>query len=169
MSIYFKTVSTLDDIELLQQLAKQTWQETYLHITGQAQIDYMIKQRYNTSLLLDEMKEGVIFQFVCDVERIVGYISVGVYDVQVKDAILHKLYLLKSEHGRGFGRCMLAQCVELAKTLDCKTLRLNVNQNNAHAIKVYTAAGFKKIDELHVDIGAGFSIDDLVLQRTLSE
>ena len=75
---------------------------------------------------------------------------------------LHKLYLSASCHGKGIGSRMLSHAKEAAKRLGAGELLLNVNKNNARAIKAYKRNGFSLIREEKNPIGNGFFMDDYV-------
>ena len=50
-----------EDIKIIQMLARTIWQEAYAKILSQAQIDYMLLQRYNENLLAEEFLAPHIF------------------------------------------------------------------------------------------------------------
>ncbi|HCZ13177.1 MAG TPA: N-acetyltransferase, partial [Candidatus Accumulibacter sp.] len=43
------------DVDSVAALARRIWQQTYLGIISQAQIDFMLEQRYHRQRLLDEL------------------------------------------------------------------------------------------------------------------
>lgn len=44
---------------------------------------------------------------------------------------------------------------------------LTVNKHNTHSIEVYKHMGFQIIDAQAADIGAGFVMDDYIMQWTI--
>ena len=155
------------DVDAIATLARVIWQDAYAAIITQAQIDYMLDQRYNAPRLLAELaKPGYWWdQAFVDGER-VGFLSCLLSDTpgEIK---LDKLYVLPSQHGRGVGRALVAHVEAAARRDGARTLILNVNKNNAKAIAAYRACGFSTREAVVADIGGGFVMDDYVMAKAV--
>ena len=81
---------------------------------------------------------------------------------------LEQLYLLQEHRGKGLGGLMLRHIENHARKLGCSTLSLQVNKQNAGAVAVYRKAGFTVREEIVLDIGNGFVMDDFVMEKMLS-
>jgi diamine N-acetyltransferase len=159
-NITFSRVTSKDDYPILMKLARQIWAITYQDILSPAQFDYMIQMMYAPDVIEKEIGEGIVFEMVKDGTVPVGFISYGPYAQGVIK--LHKLYLSKEYHGMGVGSQMLSRVKEIARTLGAKKLLLNVNKQNARAIRAYERNGFKRVREEKNPIGNGYFMDDYV-------
>ncbi len=68
-----------------------------------------------------------------------------------KDGVTGRLYSLavdSAHRGKGFGKALLANCLEILKAEGITTVFLEVDVDNAPAIALYEAFGFKKIRRL---------------------
>ena len=61
----------------------------------------------------------------------------------------------------------LQHAIAAAKRAGCRFLRLNVNKNNAAALRAYQRNGFYQAEAVKVDIGGGYFMDDYVMEVKL--
>uniref|UniRef100_UPI003784F276 GNAT family N-acetyltransferase n=1 Tax=Methylocella sp. TaxID=1978226 RepID=UPI003784F276 len=59
-----------------------------------------------------------------------------------RKARLYSIALDPAAHGRGYGRLLLAASEEAARARGARTLRLEVRDDNARAIRLYEQAGY---------------------------
>lgn len=156
-----------DDFLTIRQLAEEIWPGTYGKILSATQIEYMIEMMYAIPVLTREVDEAIRFRLLLDGGVPIGFFSWGPYSSQPSEAKLHKLYLKEEYHGRGIGSLALQATQKEAKDAGFSLLRLNVNRNNAAAIRSYRNNGFSVIESLDVPIGNGFFMNDYVMQAVL--
>lgn len=155
------------DLLTLAELARYIWQRHYPAIISQAQIDYMLQQRYQTTALQAELDtprhwlDGLWLG-----ENMLGFANYFCTE-QPAEMKLDKLYLHPDWHGRGLGSLMLEYVTARARQQGCETLTLAVNKNNTTAIKAYHRNGFEVAREVVVDIGNGFVMDDFIMSKVL--
>jgi ribosomal protein S18 acetylase RimI-like enzyme len=77
---------------------------------------------------------------------------------------LHKLYVLPGMHGKGIGRALLDMVEEEVRTHEGAHLVLNVNKLNK-AVRFYTSMGFEIEEEVVLEIGHGFVMDDYIMGK----
>jgi len=82
---------------------------------------------------------------------------------------LDKLYVRTDLHGRGLGGLLIRHVAGKARVLGCKRLSLQVNKNNASAIRAYRHNGFEVREAAKFDIGRGFYMDDYVMVKDLTQ
>ncbi len=152
---------------LLEKLARRIWPDTYGAILTPDQIDYMIEMMYSLPVVRREAAEGVRFDLILDGDTPIGFLSCGPYREEPPTMKLHKLYLDHSYHGRGIGSKALQYAIDIARRDGYRFLRLNVNKNNAAAIRAYERNGFRRIEAVKVDIGSGYFMDDFVMEIAL--
>ena len=148
MALSFPEIRSTKDLHLLADTAQGIWREYFPGIITDEQIHAF----------------GYRYFFVAEEENILGYI--GVHEEE-KALFLSKLYLKKEYRGRGYFSGMLAFCENLAREKSLFSLYLTVNRGNSHSVQVYEAKGFRTIREQIADIGAGYVMDDYVMEKKL--
>ena len=154
-------------IPLVQQLAHAVWHQHYPAILSAAQIDYMLERGYSHDALL---------RFVSDPDAGLALASVDAQPVGFAAWYrpaggaamkLDKLYVLPRCHGAGIGRALIEHVAAAARASGCGSLTLNVNRQNASAIRAYERCGFTIRDRGDFPIGAGFVMEDFIMVREL--
>ncbi len=155
------------DLATLAKLAQLIWQQHYPAIISQAQIDYMLAQRYAVPALQAEIgTAGHWLDGLWLAECMSGFVN---YFLLADPAVmkLDKLYLHPEWHGKGLGSLLLQYVAARARQQGCTTLQLAVNKRNRLAIRAYQRNGFSIVESMTQDIGGGFVMDDYLLQRAL--
>lgn len=157
------------DVEAVAALAREIWQAAYADLIGQAQIDYMLDQRYNAPRLREELATSGYWwdQAFVDGER-VGFASSYLTGVP-GELKLDKLYVHPARQRGGVGGALIARVFEHGRAAGCDTLILAVNKGNARAIAAYEKHGFAVRDSVRVDIGGGFVMDDFIMARSIPQ
>ena len=158
---------TESDIDILIPLAYRIWHAHYPGIITPEQIDYMLERGYTRQVILEEMNnQYVIWLAIKSGDTMIGFASLG---PGAPDTMkLHKLYLLPDCHGAGIGALTLAEVEQIARDNAAAALVLNVNRHNTKAIRAYERAGWHIAEEVVVDIGNGFVMDDFVMTKQLA-
>jgi ribosomal protein S18 acetylase RimI-like enzyme len=157
-----------EDVAAIIRLARVIWQDAYPGIISQAQIDFMLDQRYNAARLLEELATPSICWNQIDVDAtLAGFASTLLTDT-AGEMKLDKLYIDPARQRLGLGCQLMAHIVDRALTLGCHTLILAVNKQNARAIAAYRKNGFEVRDAVRVDIGNGFVMDDFIMAKLLA-
>lgn len=152
------------EIPTLQRLAREIWEEHYLKIIGQNQIDYMLDLFYSTEQIQTEIEKGTSWEILLLDEEPVGYLVCELKDDKV---YLSKIYLKEKVRGKGLGKILLERAIEITKSHSKKSLYLNVNKQNVNSISFYERNGFKKIDEGVFNIGNGYVMDDFIYELNI--
>jgi diamine N-acetyltransferase len=163
---------TAADFETLAQLAETIWRAHYSRIISNAQIDYMLVERYTPQklcLYLDADDRWLMLLRIDN--RAVGYCSYALTDdlgeMKPGEMKLEQLYLLPELHCKWLGRLMLRHVEEQARVGGRNTLVLQVNKRNDIAIAFDRKAGFTVREEAVFDTGNGFMMDDYVMEKVL--
>jgi ribosomal protein S18 acetylase RimI-like enzyme len=158
--------ATEADIPTLRTLAERIWCAYYPAIIGAAQVEYMLARMYAEEVIRREIAEGVVWELALLGEDAAGFLSVA-HEPDGR-AKLNKLYLLPELHGRGHGQALIERACAVARDLCASELWLQVNKNNARALRAYERAGFRRTGDAVFDIGGGFVMDDYLLARALA-
>ena len=154
-----------EDVERLAGLAREIWYAHYSAIISAAQIEYMLGQRYNSDVVIAELRrDGVWWDKLMIAGGMAGFASyflTGVPD----EMKLDKLYVHPRLQRRGYGGMMIARAGAVARSRGCSRLVLAVNKNNRSAIAAYLKHGFRIADAVTKDIGGGFVMDDYIMVK----
>lgn len=161
----FKTALNNKDFEVIAELAKTIWTEHYTPIIGIEQVKYMLdKFQSQKAIKKQVMDDNYIYYILSNESIAIGYISIKKNDDTL---FLSKLYIDKLNRGKGFGKLAMNFIEELAKNLNCNKIFLTVNKYNTNSIKTYKKVGFNIIEELVIDIGNGFIMDDFKMEKLI--
>jgi diamine N-acetyltransferase len=153
------------DAEMIAELAGVIWRAHYADIISMAQIEYMLKQRYEPALIRAELARGDIAWDTLAVNgAVVGYASYYVPD-GAGEMKLDKLYVHHDHQRRGYGGRLIGRAVAAARARGCTALVLAVNKGNAKAIGAYRKYGFRIRDSVVQEIGGGFVMDDYFMVK----
>lgn len=152
---------TNKEIPTVQNLAREIWEEHYIKILSQEQINYMLDLFYSTNKIQSEIEEGISWEMLLDEDKPIGYL---VCKIESEKLYISKIYLKAETRGKGLGKFLLNRAIELAKQNDKTSIYLNVNKYNTDSISFYERNGFMKIDEGVFDIGNGYVMDDFILE-----
>ncbi|MGY3054876.1 ribosomal protein S18 acetylase RimI-like enzyme [Pedobacter sp. UYEF25] len=158
--------ATQQDILLISDLAKKTWPSAYLEIIGQAQIDYMLDKMYSEIELSNQMEDGHIFLIAEQNGQAVGFAGFSLITPNTHTYKLHKLYVLPEIQGFGLGKKLIDEIIRMISAEQGRSIILNVNKGNKAKL-FYKKLGFAIIEDVKVDIGAGFFMDDFVMAKEI--
>lgn len=161
-----EAVSTPEQIELTVRLAKEIWQQHYLSIIGQAQVDYMLDKFQSPAAIQQQIESGYLYFLANHNLRHSGYLAL-VPDPQQSRLMISKIYVDTNARGVGIGKTMFEYTKQQAREMGLKTIWLTVNIHNNESINWYIKQGFNKIDEMKADIGNGYFMDDYILEYRL--
>ncbi len=156
-----ETVS-FESIPLIRELTYKVWPQTYKGILSDDQIEYMLDFMYSESSLRSQMNDGSQFLIVYDENEAVGFASFQKLSNEVYK--LHKIYVLPNQQGKGIGKYVIEYVLEEIKSKGASALHLQVNKNNK-ARQFYERLGFHEIEQIKLDIGKGYFMDDFVMEK----
>ena len=154
-----------DEVEAMCALAAKVWRQHYPPIIGEAQVEYMLAQRYDPARVREELsKRDSWWDTLHDDEGMVAFAN----SFSAADAMkLDKLYVHPSRQRMGYGAALVDHTCERARGLGLGAVILAVNKNNLSAINAYRKYGFTIRESVIKDIGGGFVMDDYIMERTL--
>lgn len=157
-------VSTESQIETVARLAHEIWNQHFVPIIGQAQVDYMLDKFQSKRAIAEQIENGYSYYLLKAGSDYVGY--TGIYPRE-GELFLSKLYIRASERGKGFGRKAIEFLVELARERGLGKITLTVNKYNTDTIEAYEKLGFANLGVLVQDIGGGFVMDDYKMEKVV--
>lgn len=153
------------DVPAIAALAREIWQACYPGVITQAQIDFMLEQRYGHEQLLEDVADAGkwLDQAFLDGRR-VGFAFSEIAKGEFK---LDKLYIHPDVQRRGVGGQLIGHVAARGRQLGFPAVILQVNKRNEKAIAAYRKHGFTVRESAVTDIGGGFVMDDFVMEKQL--
>ena len=141
----FVQVSTLQEIEKIEALARIIIPEHYLPFLPADHIDFYIETFQTTKAIQEQLSDGMEYYLCYYSQEIVGYIGIS----QKEDTlILNKLYLLKTIRGKGIGSAAMDLILSKAIEKQATGIQLIVSQANKASIAFYKKHGFEILREV---------------------
>lgn len=144
---------TLNDIQKLQQISKQTFTETFAESNTQENLQNYLNENLSQEKLLEELKNSDSQFYFAEIDgEIAGYLKVNFGDSQTelkdnKSLEIERIYVVKDYHGKGIAQALYAKAIEIANSLDSEYIWLGVWEENARAISFYKKNGFVEFDK----------------------
>ena len=164
--ISFTKVHSKQEITDVSTLAQKIWQEHYLSIVGQEQINYMLERFQSEQAITMQLSEGYEYYLLNYNKHNTGYMAI-IPNTEDSSLMLSKIYVKKSERGLGSGKQMLHFVETLCKKRKLKKVWLTVNKHNTHSIEWYLRMGFTKEAGIIQNIGGGFLMDDFRMEKSI--
>ncbi len=159
--------ATEGELAAVAELARVIWRRHYPGMISAAQIEYMLERGYSRAALLRFVTEAGAGLALARLDaRLAGFAAW--YRADDPDEIkLDKLYVHQDFHRQGVGQRLIDATADAAQAQRRATIILNVNKNNAQAIRAYARSGFVIREAVIVDIGGGFVMDDYIMAKRL--
>jgi len=157
-----------DEIAELSALAREIWRAHYPGIISEAQIEYMLDERYDEAVIRAELQRQDMWWDVLLVDgKIRGYTAYFWTDTPGTIKI-DKLYLHPATQRQGYGGRLVDHVARRMAGAGCKCLTLAVNRNNTSAIAAYHKNGFEIAETSLKQIGGGFWMDDYIMVKRVN-
>ncbi len=176
----------LSQVELLQNLAIKTYQETFSDSNSEALLQQYYKESLNQEKLskqLQNTNSEFYFLYVALTTsegqsesnntdaKLAGFLKLNVDDAQTDihdpNALeVEKIYILKDFLSQGLGKELISFAIERANKKDKKYLWLGVWEHNFPALNFYYKMGFEQFGEHDFNMGGDIQTD-LLLKRHL--
>lgn len=163
--------ATLNDVEIIRDIAEKTWWDAYSPILEPAQIAYMLGDIYSAEKITSQLVNNTqTYLLLIEPVRPAGGdeqpVAFAAYSPREEDPDiykLHKLYCLPETQGKGYGKILINEVIN--KTLEAgkHTLDLNVNRHNK-AKSFYEKMGFRVVYEEDIPIGK-YWMNDYVMRE----
>lgn len=165
MIIILEAVSS--DIKTIQDIAYKTWPITYGEILSEAQLKFMLDLFYSEEALTAQFdNKEQLFYLITEEESTLGFIGIEHNYQNGNSTKIHKIYLLPETQGKGIGKTAIEAVEKLALENNSASVILNVNRFNK-AFNFYQKMGFNVIDEVNIEIGNGYLMEDYVMEKTI--
>lgn len=157
--------ATENDIPLIQDLARRSWENAYAEILSKEQMEFMLSTMYSQEEISSQVKAPNYHYYLIQDENNDSFEGFIGYEIEYEKETtkLHRIYLIPESKGKGFGKKALEFLNKEVSERGDKRIILNVNKYNS-ARKFYESQGYKVYDEGVFDIGNNFFMDDYLME-----
>jgi len=144
---------TLNEIEQLQKISKQTFQATFLESNSEENIKNYLEEGFSKEKLTEELNDtNSAFYFATLEKEVIGYLKInfGASQTELKDSKaieIERIYVSKEFHGKSVGQLLYDKAIEVAKQKGSEYVWLGVWEENPRAISFYKKNGFVEFDK----------------------
>lgn len=144
---------TLNDIDQLQKIGRQTFQETFSESNSEENMKNYLEEGFSKEKLTVELNdENSEFYFATLDSEIIGYLKInfGESQTELKDSKaleIERIYVPKEFHGKSVGQLLYDKAIQIAKKKEAEYVWLGVWEENPRAISFYKKNGFVEFDK----------------------
>jgi ribosomal protein S18 acetylase RimI-like enzyme len=154
--------ATVDDVPMIKEVLRETWQDTYERLLPKAAIETVTSQWHAPELLTEQIRNpDVYFAIARDGKVVAGVITARENDDAI---VVDRLYVRPQYQRRGIGLQLLESSYRAFRT--AQTARLAVEAENRKGIAFYAKHGFRETGRMTEQI-AGASLENVVMERSL--
>ena len=150
---------TIDHVESLQKLGRQTFAETYAAGNTEENLTKYLREAFSITKLSDElMDRNSDFYFATLDNKEIGYLKTNIGSAQSEISKEHtleieRIYVMKTFYGKGVGQLLFEKAMALAKSYEVKYVWLDVWEKNPRALRFYQKNGFKAFGKHVFQVG----------------
>ena len=164
-------IATEKQIIETEKAAYNIWRNYYKDIFPKDQIEYMLKLFHSKEAVRKQIANGYIHMSLLLDGEVIGYMC---YYVKNDCLYLPRLYIKPEYRRQGLAKQAVARLEKLLQNPEhelthIKKIRHNISKKNTFAVNIYEHLGFKKIREVTVDFGNGFTSDDYIMEKTINK
>lgn len=147
------TKATLSDIDQLQKIGRQTFQETFSESNSEENMKNYLEEGFSNEKLTAELNDqNSEFYFATFDNEVIGYLKInfGESQTELKDnkaLEIERIYVSKEFHGKSIGQLLYDKAIQMAKLKNADYVWLGVWEENPRAISFYKKNGFVEFDK----------------------
>lgn len=159
------TEVTINEINELQKIGRQTFHETFADSNSEENMKSYLENDFSIEKLSREVNnENSEFYFAKIDNKVIGYLKVnfGESQTELKDnkaLEIERIYVLKEFHGKNVGQFLYNKAIEVAEQKSSEYVWLGVWEQNPRAIRFYEKNGFEVFDKHIFKLGNDEQID----------
>jgi diamine N-acetyltransferase len=153
LSPIFIRFATAGDAELIAEISRQTFFDTFAPFNTKENMDKFLNKQFTKESLIKEVGvDGNIFLLAYIEKELVGYAlmreSKNPIELENKSAIeIVRFYATQKSIGKGIGKALMQKCVDIGIEKKKEIIWLCVWSKNQRAIDFYTKKGFEKFGD----------------------
>lgn len=154
-----------NDIEQLQLIGKQTFQETFSDKNSEEDMQKYLNEAFSFTKLTNEIQDNnTLFYFAKLHNKVIGYLKLnhGKSQTELKNdkaVEIERVYVLKDFYGKQVGQLLFNKAIEISLQKKANYIWLGVWEHNPRAIRFYEKNGFVAFDKHIFKLGNDEQID----------
>ncbi|MBF0751250.1 MULTISPECIES: GNAT family N-acetyltransferase [unclassified Pasteurella] len=163
---------TLNDVNALQTLSKQTFFETFVGTCSDEDMQNYLQESFSLTQLESELKNKEMLFYVAESEgEMLGYLKVNLGVAQTEKQSLsaveiQRIYVLNQYHSKGVGQALFQQALDIAQKYQADYIWLGVWEHNHKAQNFYRKNGFVEFDK-HTFMMGNDAQTDIMMKKIL--
>ncbi|MFN8358139.1 MAG: GNAT family N-acetyltransferase [Spirosomataceae bacterium] len=164
----------LSEVNLLQQIGKQTFAETFSAVNTAENMASYLTEGFSAEKLTAELTNpNSMFYFAKLDECIIGYLklNVGFSQTELQDdkaLEIERIYVVKEFHGKNVGQLLYGKAMQIANEVNVEYVWLGVWEENQRAIRFYKKNGFVEFGK-HIFKLGNDEQTDIMMKLSLKE
>ncbi len=153
MEKIFLKKATLNDINELQEIGRQTFLETFAASNTEENMQQYLEEGFAVDKLRAELNNNHSeFYFALLDDKVIGYLKLnfGQSQTELKDdgaVEIERIYVLQAFHGKKIGQLLYDKAIEVAQLANADYVWLGVWEENQRALNFYKKNGFVEFDK----------------------
>ena len=147
------TKATINDLDQLQKIGRQTFFETFSTGNTEENMTKYLNEGFSIDKLTTELNDkNAEFYFATHNDNVIGYLKLNFGKSQTelqddKGLEIERIYVLKDFHGKSVGQLLYDKAIEVARQKNSDFVWLGVWEENPRAINFYKKNGFVEFDK----------------------
>ena len=144
---------TINDINELQKIGRQTFSETFSGDNSEEDMRKYLDENFSSEKLTAELnnKDSEFYFAVLD-NAVIGYLKLnfGASQTELKDnkaLEIERIYVPKEYHGQKVGQLLYEKAIQVARQKEVNYVWLGVWEENFRALSFYKKNGFVEFDK----------------------
>lgn len=165
---------TLDDIDQLQKIGRQTFYETFSESNSEENMQTYLDEKFSKEKLTEELtNKNSEFYFAVLDNNVIGYLKINFgesqTELQDKESLeIERIYVSKEFHGKKVGQLLYEKAIQIAKEKNAGYVWLGVWEENHRALSFYKKNGFVEFDK-HIFRLGNDEQTDIMMKLQLTE
>lgn len=164
---------TLNDIDQLQKIGRQTFSETFSAGNTEENMQKYLQDGFSIEKLEKELNnKNSEFYFALIDDNVVGYLKLNTgqsqTEMQDRKALeIERIYVLQEFHGKKVGQVLYEKAMQVANEKKVNYVWLGVWEENPRAIRFYQKNGFVEFDR-HIFRLGDDKQTDIMMKKVLN-
>lgn len=160
--------ASINDLESIQQIGKETFFETFADSNTEADMKKYLEENFSTEKLSAELTNADSYFFMAlEGEATIGYLKLNTGNAQteLQDPLaieIERIYVKNAYHGKKVGQILYDKALEVALEMNKEYIWLGVWEENPRAIRFYEKNGFVAFDKHLFKVGNDEQTDILM-------
>lgn len=144
---------TLNDLDQLLKIARQTFYETFSAVNTAENMKKYLDERFSVEKLTAELSDSnTDFYFATLDSRVIGYLKINFGQSQTelqddKAVEIERIYVSEEFHGKKVGQMLYDKVIQIARQRNADYVWLGVWEENHKALRFYRKNGFVEFDK----------------------